>query len=1001
MCGIYARIETRTDDDWHRANGQELTPILGWLEHRGPDAKGWEFADIEWAFVELAMTRLKIVDQSNLTVPYHFERLGVTLAFNGEIYNWRELRAELSGPWETECDAEVVASAWRKWGVGCLEHFNGMWGLVLVDTRSDVIFIARDRAGEKPLYYANRNGVVHVSSEIKAFPFELEPEPCADADTLEFDFGASTPFKGIKSLEPGTYIELTKPDDVTSCGVQTWWALPHPPSTHDLRRTIASYTDELEALIVDAVRLRRVSQRPIALQLSGGLDSAIIQTIAGCEALYCVTFPDIDSLSMARLAAPNDSVKPIEFTRKEMIDALPEIAYYLDTPATWTACCQWFMNKQAADDGNVVILSGEGADELFGGYSRYRVLFWLGEMMHDAQLTNYGPLMTRSLGGALNKVAIRMLDRSHGQQAGHAARLMRRYSCENWSLIDQMCHVDFYTTMQVLLRMADRMAMAFSIENRSPFFDYRVMEFASALPVHLKVDRYGSKLLLRRVAERLGVNSLIINESSKKGLAIPQSWGPDESRDRKWFVKLMDDAWQQATKRMDYGLQHITQDRTKRFFDTVIKGTPTVAVIGGGYVGLPLAVTMASKGFDVVIYDIDESKVQMINDGVSYIGDVSNEELGPLVRQELIHATDNPDRALATADVIMICVPTPLQHTREPDTSFVMSALEDIDGHAAAPYLVALESTVAPGFTREVVETFLEDRGVYVSFSPERVDPGHHEHTITKTPKVVGATSKRALGLAQRFYSRFIDNVHTVGSTDAAEMVKLLENIYRSVNIALVNEIVQACHVLSIDAREVIDAAATKPYGFQRFDPGPGVGGHCINLDPHYFTSKLRTLKQHARLTELASEINEAMPRYVVDRLAEELNKQGRALRGAMVLMVGVAYKPDVTDVRESPALEIIQELSHRGVQVDYIDSLVPQLEIDYGTGDVEHRASITPETWNDTPTLYYTAAIVVTDHTFFDYPALVNRAGLVLDTRGVMRQFELPNNAPGKVVQL
>lgn len=444
----------------------------------------------------------------------------------------------------------------------------------------------------------------------------------------------------------------------------------------------------------------------------------------------------------------------------------------------------------------------------------------------------------------------------------------------------------------------------------------------------------------------------------------------------------------------------IGQEELRKFFDDVTKGTPTVAVIGGGYVGLPLAVAMAKANFDVVIYDIDEDKVKKISDGVSYIGDVSCEVLGRLVRQERIHATGDPIYALTTADVIVICVPTPLQNTREPDTSFVMSALEDIEEYATAPYLVALESTVGPCFTREVVEPCIGGPGVYVSFSPERVDPDNLEYSITSTPKVVGADTKTARALASEFYQRFIDKVTTVSSTDAAEMVKLLENIYRSVNIALVNEIAQACHSLDINVREVIDAAATKPYGFQRFDPGPGLGGHCLPVDPHFFAAKLRTLKRHARLTELASEINESMPRYVIGRFIEALNAQGKAVKGAIVLVVGVAYKPNVSDVRESPAIEIIKELSYLGATVSYVDPYVPYLEIDYGGKDVEHRASADCDLLHN-PATYYNAAIIVTDHADFDYAELVKRTGLVFDTRGVMRRLGLVRYNKGKVVEL
>lgn len=547
MCGIFAAVMPKGHPACSFA-----ARAASIMRHRGPDAQGVLHVELSWASVTLSMSRLKVVDQSDLDVPYDFRsNFGVVLAFNGEIYNWRDLRTELDSfakdgapGWKTRCDAEVVAAAWRRWGPGCLHRLNGMFAFVLVDTVSDAIFCARDRAGEKPFYSAQRGGVFYVASEPKALPVALEPGACPDAETLEFDCGRSTPFAGVNVLEPGWCMYWPRQGVIRDGGRSQWWQLPDAPE-EPTRPSVDHQVDKLHALLMDASRIRHVAEVPVAVQLSGGLDSAIIQAVCQSEQLYCVTFPEVDNLSKAQLVARGYPVTPITFTRDELVDAIPEVVRHMDTPASWTSVCQWFMNQQVAADGNVVVLSGEGADELLGGYSRYRILYWVERMLNDARLSSYGPLIERTV-GSREDVMGHMLDRGHDPQTrAHAMDLVEQHGGTG-DLVERMARTDFYTTMQVLLRMADRMAAAFSLENRSPFFDYRVMEFAARLPSRYKVTGFESKAILRRIAERLGVDERVVNEKTKKGLYVPSNWGDGGLVwDRKWFARLMNDAWEQ------------------------------------------------------------------------------------------------------------------------------------------------------------------------------------------------------------------------------------------------------------------------------------------------------------------------------------------------------------------------------------------------------------------------------------------------------------------------
>ena len=407
----------------------------------------------------------------------------------------------------------------------------------------------------------------------------------------------------------------------------------------------------------------------------------------------------------------------------------------------------------------------------------------------------------------------------------------------------------------------------------------------------------------------------------------------------------------------------------------------TVVVVGAGYVGLPLAVETAKAGFETIAFDKSPDKVQALARGVSYIKDVSSAVLEPLVVEGRLRGSADPE-VLAAADVIVICVPTPLNKTKDPDNSFILDAAEMIATRMNRPQLVVLESTTFPGFTREVLlPRFVQagrkpDEDFFLAFSPERVYPGNARFFTHNTPKVLGAISPRSLEVARAMYSRFIETVVPVSSTDSAEMVKLLENTFRAVNIGLVNEVAIMCARLGLDTWEVIQAAATKPFGFMPFYPGPGLGGHCIPIDPLYLSWKLKTLKYNARFITLADEINSAMPEFVAVMVADALNARRKAVRGSKVLICGVTYKRNIDDVRESPALDIIDLLRRRGAEVGYSDSHVPSLRI----GDLQLGSTPIEEAGA------FDCVVIAADHTDVDYAALCERAPLIVDTRNATR---------------
>lgn len=406
-----------------------------------------------------------------------------------------------------------------------------------------------------------------------------------------------------------------------------------------------------------------------------------------------------------------------------------------------------------------------------------------------------------------------------------------------------------------------------------------------------------------------------------------------------------------------------------------------IGVVGLGYVGLPLAIEFAKAGFRVIGYDVSQRVVDLLMDGQSHIQDVPATEVQAAVTAGTFTATTVEAR-LAECDAISIAVPTPLSKTRDPDMAYVLSAGDAIARQAHPGLCVVLESTTYPGTTRELLQPRLEERGlivgkdVFVAFSPERVDPGNPVYHTKNTPKVVGGVTPACVQVATALYQSCIDTVVPVSSPESAELVKLLENTFRAVNIGLVNEIAIVCDKLGVDVWEVIDAAATKPFGFMKFTPGPGIGGHCIPLDPHYLAWKMRTLNYKTRFIDLASDINSHMPEWVVDKVASALNDARKPARGSRVLVLGVAYKRDIDDVRESPALDVIRLLEERGAHVEYHDPFVPEFRED---GHMRKGVELSDEMlrWAD-------AVVVVTDHRAIDWQRVLDHATLVVDTRNV-----------------
>ncbi|MCM3088671.1 nucleotide sugar dehydrogenase [Bhargavaea ginsengi] len=434
-----------------------------------------------------------------------------------------------------------------------------------------------------------------------------------------------------------------------------------------------------------------------------------------------------------------------------------------------------------------------------------------------------------------------------------------------------------------------------------------------------------------------------------------------------------------------------TQTKAEQLIDKLDRKTATIGVVGLGYVGLPLAVEKAKAGFTVIGFDVQEDKVRMVNQGKNYIGDVIQEDLELLVNTEKLKATADYT-FIQDVDAVAICVPTPLDIYKQPNMQYVESSAKAIADHITAGTLVVLESTTYPGTTEELIKPILEETGliigkdIFLAYSPERVDPGNKQFNTKNTPKVVGGVTDSCTEVAAAMYRAVLDGeVHEVSSPAVAEMEKLLENTFRNINIALANEMAILCHKMKIDVWEVIDAAATKPYGFMPFYPGPGLGGHCIPIDPWYLTWKAREYNYHTKLIETAGEINDGMPDFVVQRCAEILNEQKKALNGSKILVLGVAYKKDIDDYRESPVLPILDRLSKAGATWEVVDPQVPEFNLG--------KEKILTVELSEEKLDEVDLVVIATNHSIFNYELIQQKAQFILDTRNTFEMNEKNNN--------
>ena len=411
-----------------------------------------------------------------------------------------------------------------------------------------------------------------------------------------------------------------------------------------------------------------------------------------------------------------------------------------------------------------------------------------------------------------------------------------------------------------------------------------------------------------------------------------------------------------------------------------------IGIIGMGYVGLPLAVEFAKNGFKVIGIDIDKDKINKLNRGKSYILDVEDNILLNLIKNKTLAAT-NDYNILKKLNAIIICVPTPLSKTKTPDISYILTAVKEIKKHLQKSQIIILESTTYPGTTREIILPELESTGLkagkdfFLAFSPERIDPGNKKYTIKNTPKVIGGITPTCTELSKTLYKQIINNVVPVFSTESAEMTKLLENTFRAVNIALANEIAIMANKLDVNVWEIIDAASTKPYGFMSFYPGPGIGGHCIPIDPLYLSWKLKTLNYNAKFIELASSINSYMPDYVIEKIINILNKYKKSVNGSKILILGIAYKKDTNDYRESPALEIMEKLYDLGARIYYNDEYIPEL---YFKNKKIYFTKLNKKILTKAD-----CVVIITDHSYYDYKWIVNNASVILDTRNATKHIK------------
>ena len=430
----------------------------------------------------------------------------------------------------------------------------------------------------------------------------------------------------------------------------------------------------------------------------------------------------------------------------------------------------------------------------------------------------------------------------------------------------------------------------------------------------------------------------------------------------------------------------------KEIIDKINKRSAKIGIIGLGYVGLPLVIRFCEEGFNVLGFDIDPQKVSHLNQGNSYIKHIPSDTIQRLAAKKVFSATADMSK-LREANAIIICVPTPLTDKREPDMQYVENTAKEIAKNLRKGQLVSLESTTYPGTTEELLLPLFTEKGLkagkdfFLVFSPEREDPGRKDFTTKTTPKIIGGVTSNCLQAGEALYSKIVDKVVKVSSPKAAEMTKLLENIYRSVNIALVNELKMLCDRMGIDIWEVIEAAKTKPFGFQAFYPGPGLGGHCIPVDPFYLTWKAREYDFSTRFIELAGEINTSMPYYVVGKAADALNSKGVAIKGSKVLVLGAAYKKDVDDMRESPAVHVIELLQSKGAKVDYNDPYVPKLPKLRG-----HTLNMKSVKLDGKTTKKYDCVVIVTDHSSYDYRWLAKESRLLVDSRGAVKGINAKN---------
>ena len=433
----------------------------------------------------------------------------------------------------------------------------------------------------------------------------------------------------------------------------------------------------------------------------------------------------------------------------------------------------------------------------------------------------------------------------------------------------------------------------------------------------------------------------------------------------------------------------------ERLLQKIADRDARVGIVGLGYVGLPLAVAFAEAGFATIGVDVDEHKVASLNRGHSYVEDVADDQLGPLVAQGSFCAT-NDYASLREVDAVSICVPTPLRKSKDPDISYIVDATDSIAEQGGANKLLVLESTTYPGTTEEVILPRLNVDGrrvgqdFFLAFSPERIDPGRTDYTVYTTPKVIGGMTPTCLEVALALYEAIVEQVVPVSSPAAAEMVKLLENTFRAVNIGLVNEVALMCDRLGLNVWEIVEAAATKPYGFMPFYPGPGLGGHCIPVDPQYLSWKLRTLNYTARFIELADDVNRNMPNFVVGRVGDALNEDEKAIKGSRILLLGVAYKPNVSDVRESPALDIIHLLQEKGAHIRYHDPFVHHVLTHEGK-------TLASEPLSSETLGRMDCVVIVTDHDNYDWEFVTKHARLIVDTRNALKDVE----GEGRVVAL